>query len=276
MRPITGHTRVAAVIGDPIRHSLSPALLNAAFEAAALDWVYVAFPVPAGQAAAALEAMRVLDLGGLSVTMPHKDAVAAACDELSPAAAALGAVNCVARRDGRLVGHNTDGPGFVDSLLAEGVAVRDRRCVVVGAGGAARAIVRALADAGAAEVAVVNRTPAKAEVAAALAGLVGRVGRPDDVTEADLVVNATSIGMLGDPGTPIDAMFLRPHHVVVDAVYRPAITPLLAAAADLGARTVGGLGMLIHQAGHAFTLWTGHDAPVAAMTAAAERLLAST
>ena len=141
---VTAATRVAAVIGDPVRHSLSPAIHNAAFAAAGLDWVYVAFEVPAGRAADAIRAMDVLGIDGLSVTMPHKADVAAAVDSCTPDALALGAVNCVVRRHGRTTGHSTDGDGFLWGLQDDlSVDPSGLRCVVLGAGGAARAVVRA-------------------------------------------------------------------------------------------------------------------------------------
>lgn len=270
--PVTGDTRVAAVIGSPVRHSLSPVLLNAAFQAAGLDWVFVALEVPDGAGGAAVAAMRTLGLGGLSVTMPHKAAAFEAVDELTPVADALGAVNCVFPRDGRLVGDNTDGPGFVDALaIDEGVEVAGRRCVLLGAGGASRAVARALGAAGAAEVVVVNRSPAPARRAAALAGAAGRVGDPADVAAADLVVNATSVGMAGGPGAgavPLDPDLLRADQIVVDLIYHPARTPLLAAAGARGARAINGVGMLVHQAAHAFRLWTGATPPLREMTTA--------
>jgi shikimate dehydrogenase len=270
-RPVTGATTVAGVIGWPIRHSRSPAILNAAFAAAGLDWVYAAFAVPPGGGGDAVRAVRTLGLGGLSVTMPHKEDAAAAVDDLSDAAAALGAVNCVSVVDGRLVGDNTDGPGFVDALRAElGVDLDGRRVVVFGAGGAARAIVRAAAVAGAASVQVVNRTAAKAGAAAALAGAAGSVADASAAGAADVVVNATPVGMDGSPSELlVQPAWLHADQVVVDIVYHPARTPLLDVAASRGARTANGLGMLVHQAAHAFRAWTGEDPPVDAMTAAA-------
>lgn len=272
--PIGGATRVAAVIGSPVRHSRSPALVNAAFAQLGLDWRFVAFEVAAGEGAAAVAAMRTLGLGGLSVTMPHKADVIAALDRCSPAAAALGAVNCIAWEGDELVGHNTDGDGLVRSLAVDhGVAVAGRRCAVLGAGGAARSVVRALADAGASSVAVVNRTEARAVAAAELAGPVGEVARPDAVADAEVVVNATSVGMGAEPGdaaaVPIDVGLLGPDHVVVDLVYQPLETPLLVAAAARGARTVDGLGMLVHQAALAVGRWTGEDPDISVMAAAA-------
>lgn len=266
----SGRTTVAAVIGHPVGHSRSPAIHNAAFAASGLDWVYVAFDVAPGRGAAAAAAVRELGLGGLSVTMPHKAEVIPALDELDPTAARLEAVNCIAVRDGRLVGHNTDGAGFVASVAEEaGFDPAGRACVVLGAGGAARAVVAALADAGAAEVVVVNRTASAGERAARLAGPVGRTGTAEDAARADLVVNATSVGMAQNPGVPLDPSLLGPGQVVADIVVEPLVTELLAAAAERGARTVGGLGMLVHQAAIAFTHWTGRAAPLEAMRAAA-------
>jgi shikimate dehydrogenase len=272
----SGTTRLAAVIGSPVRHSRSPALANAAFDAAGVDWVLVALEVAPGAGAEAVAAVRTLGLGGLMVTMPHKEDVLAALDRLTPAAAALGAVNSVAWEGDELVGDNTDGPGLVDSLRVDvGLDPSRRRCVVLGAGGAARSVVWALAEAGAAEVVVVNRTTDRAEVAAALAGRGGRVGAPADVADAELVVNATSVGMgagEGDPGpVPVDPRFLRPGQTVVDLVYQPLRTPLLAAATAAGARPVDGLGMLVHQAARSVRRWTGVEPDVAAMADAARR-----
>jgi shikimate dehydrogenase len=267
----TGHTTVAAVIGTPVRHSLSPAIHNAGFEALGLDWVFVAFDVAPGAAPGALAAMRTLALGGLSVTMPHKSAVAQALDDLSPAAAALDAVNCVVPRDGRLVGENTDGAGFLDGLsVTHGFDPDGKRTVVLGAGGAGRAVVRALAEAGAADIVVVNRSPDRAAEAAALAGRRGRVAGPDAVAEADLVVQATPLGMSPHDRLPADPARLAAGQLVVDLIYAPASTAFLQAAASHGARIGNGLPMLVHQAAHAFRLWTGCEPPIAAMTAAAQ------
>lgn len=271
-------TRVAAVIGSPIRHSLSPVLFNAAFAAAGLDWAYVAFDVAEGRGAEAIRACRTLGIEGMSVTMPHKAVAAATVDVATPRAAALGAVNCVHRVGSELHGDNTDGPGFVAALVAAtGLDLADRRAVVLGAGGAARAIVHALGEAGVADVAVLNRTPAAAEVAAALVPGRARVGGPDDLASADLVVNATSVGMARTdrPGSerelPLAPDLLGPLHVVADIVYHPRRTALLTAADERGATIVEGLGMLVHQAAGQFERWTGTPAPLDAMWTAARR-----
>jgi shikimate dehydrogenase len=176
--------------------------------------------------------------------------------------------------DGRLTGYSTDGAGFVSSLMAEGVELAGRRVCVLGGGAAARAIIDAVARCGAAEVSVVNRSADRARTAAGLAGAIGHVGAPDDVARCDVVVNATSLGM-GTTDLPCDSGLLRADHVVVDIVYHPRRTALLAAAEQAGAQTVGGLGMLVHQAVLQQQLWTGVAPEATVMWAAAERELAS-
>ena len=264
------------VIGDPVRHSLSPAIHNAAFEALGLDWVYVALHVQTGRARDAIRGMHALGIDGMNVTMPHKSDVARAVDRLSPVAKALGAVNTVVRVGDDLVGESTDGEGFVNALrMDEGVEPEGRRFLVVGAGGAGRAVVKALGDAGAEEVVVAARRPEQAGSCAKLAGRAGRVGSIDEAGEVDVVVNATPIGMgeviqLDKSETmPVDPARLVPGQLVVDLVYDPLVTPLVAATRANGVAAVNGIGMLIHQAALAFELWTGEEPPLEAMSAAA-------
>lgn len=267
MTSITGATITVGVIGDPVRHSLSPMLHNAAFAALGFDAVSAAYPVMAGDDAgrAAVEAMRTLGIRGLSVTMPHKEGVAAAADHRTAAVDALGAANCLVNDDGVITAHSTDGDGLLRSLqLESAVDVRGCEVVVIGAGGAARAVIDSLGRAGAA-VAVINRSADRAAAAAALAGERGRVGAFADVSAADVVINATPIGMGSDPGTPIEPTLLRAGQVVVDLIYHPARTALLDAAVAAGAKAVNGLPMLLHQAAMQLELWTGVAAPVAAM-----------
>jgi shikimate dehydrogenase len=283
--------RLVGVIGSPVAHSLSPLLHNTAFAALGVGaaWRSYAFEIPAGEAARALESMRSTGVTGLSVTMPHKGDVAKLVDECSDTARRLGAVNCVlAREDGSLFGTNTDGEGFVASL-ARGARFEPRgaRCVVIGAGGAARAVILALAEAGAADVAVVNRTPERAVGAADLARPVGVVVPADDraeveaaVAAADLVVNATPVGMTGSVAATggsgevgaylVPPGLLRPGQVAADLVYAPRLTWWLAAARKAGATPLDGLGMLVHQAAAQLVLWTGLEPPVDAMWEAAE------
>ena len=270
--------RVAAVIGDPARHSRSPAIHNAAFATTGIDWVFTAFEVPAGGGAAALEAMRVLRLAGLSVTMPLKAEVAEAADLRDDEVVVLGAANCIVPvGDGRLRAANTDAAGFISGLRADaGVEPDGLRVALLGAGGAARAVAWGLAAAGAADVAVINRTPSKAQAAAdtanaaPAAGQPGRVGSMDDIAAADVVVNATSVGMGADAASmPCDPTLLRPGQVAVDLVYEPLETPWLAALRQRGVEAHNGLSMLAYQAAAAFEMWTGIDAPVDTMRQAA-------
>jgi shikimate dehydrogenase len=283
---LSAATAVVGVIGDPVAHSLSPLLHNTAFAELGLNWVSVGFPVARGAAGEALAGALALGVRGLSVTMPHKDVVAGLVDELSPRAARLGAVNCVVNRaEGRSgtpgsFGDNTDGPGLVAALRhGDRFEPAGQRCLVIGGGGAARAVVAGLADAGAAEVIVVNRTPERAASAAALAGPVGRVGMPTDATTCHLVVNATSIGMAGPTGSepsggsgdlwPLDPDLIVAGQQVVDLVYHPRVTPWLEAAQRRGAVVSNGLGMLVHQAALQLTNWTALEPPVDAMWRAA-------
>ena len=267
---IRGATTVAAVIGDPVRHSRSPALHNAAFAACGLDWVYVALPVAAGGGAAALDATRTLGIGGLSVTMPLKAEVAAAADERSPAVEVLDAANCiVVLGDGRLRAESTDGAGFLAGLADDaGVTADGRSFAVLGAGGAARAVVDAVTRAGARDVAVVNRTAPRAAAAASLAGAAGRVADVEAVADADVVVNATPVGMDGRGEMPCPPHLLGPDQVVVDLIYGDEPTRWITELRAAGIEAHDGLSMLVHQAGIAFTHWTGLDAPVPAMRAA--------
>lgn len=272
----------AAVIGDPVRHSLSPTIHNAAFAACGIDAQYDAVTVAVGEVDDAVARMRRERWLGMSVTMPHKESVIACLDAVTGLAERLGAVNCVFWDGDRLVGDNTDGPGVVWALTDRLGVAELGRVVVLGAGGAARACIAALAAAGAGEVVVVNRSPERAAAAAALAGSVGRVGGPSDVAGAAVVVNATPVGMSdqrGDPGGPDAAALPGPvpdrGAVALDLIYHPLRTVWLDAAEQAGARTANGVGMLVGQAAVAFERWTGVAAPVDAMWAAVSARLDS-
>ena len=272
--------RLAALIGTPVGHSLSPAIHQAAFDAAGVGWDYAAFDVAAGRAADAIAAMRVLGLAGMSVTMPHKHDVADAVDRLDPAAEALRSVNTVSWDGDDLVGSSTDGAGFVASLAEAGVEVSGARIAVLGAGGAARSVIDALGRAGASSIVVINRTPERAQSAAALAPM-AVVGGVDDISRADIVVNASSVGMGIDPASataadlPCAVELLDRSQVVADLVYHPLQTAWLVEAARVGARTVDGLGMLIHQAALQQQAWLGRLPDVGVMRRAAEAALAA-
>lgn len=272
MNAPSGATKVAGIIGWPVEHSLSPAIQNAAFAAAGLDWVYAAFPVPPGEAARAVEAMRALGIRGLNVTMPHKHGVIPALDALTSDAERAAAVNTIAAQGDRLIGDNTDGRGFLSFLARDaGLNPAGIPALILGAGGAARAVAIALNDAGA-EIVVAARRPEQAASVVDRAGGGRATGFDADVlskeaAEARLVVNATPIGGDREP-SPIDPAAFGERHIVVDLTYRPETTPLLRTARERGAASYNGLGMLIGQAALSFEAWTGLDAPVEVMRAA--------
>jgi shikimate dehydrogenase len=269
----TAATAVAGVIGSPVRHSLSPLLHNAALRACGLDWAYLAFEVPAGAAPQAIAGACALGLRGLSVTMPHKQAAAEAADRASSAVRLLGAANTLLFHEDGIRAESTDGEGFVAGLRERGFEPSGARCGVIGAGGAGRAVVLALATAGAAEVAVWARSADRAAAAAGLAasGQGRAVAAPAQLVDADLLVNATPLGMAGHDGPQLLAGLGSFHggQTVVDLVYDPVETPLLQLAARGGAAVINGLPMLVHQAARQFELFTGEPAPLAAMWEAA-------
>ena len=257
---------MAIVVGQPINHSLSPLIHNTAFTIANLKWTYHAVDVPKEKAQECIEAIRDNNIRGVSVTMPLKEAVIPFLDELSETAKELKAVNCISWDGEKLVGHNTDGDGFVNSLVAEtGEGISGSSFAIVGAGGAARAVIRSLREASVAKITVVNRTHDKAIVAAQLGGVNASVGTTELIPECDYVVNATSIGMAGtenEGSMPFPARYLKSSHTVVDLVYNPIETPLLLAARKAGATGITGVGMLVHQAALQYQLWTGMGAPI--------------
>ena len=218
----SGATQVVGVIGDPVSHSLSPTIHNAAFRSLGMDWTCVAFPTPTGSAVDAVRGMEALGIVGLSVTMPHKAAVIEALQSVTETAGLLNAVNCISRSEAGLQGHNTDGDGFLAAINADfGLDPASKVCAVLGAGGAARSVILALQQAGAAEILVVNRTRDSAETAAALAGNVGTVATERSIEHAELVVNATSVGMAGTAtaqGMPCDPSLLHPGQVLADLI----------------------------------------------------------
>jgi shikimate dehydrogenase len=265
------------ILGNPVRASLSPAMHDAALRHLGIDGRYLPFEIPPGALRDCLAALPALGFLGVNVTIPYKEAVLRHLDRVDPAAAAIGAVNTVVVRGGRLEGFNTDGQGFLRALReGGGGSTRGRRVLVVGAGGAARAIAHACLAQGCRTLAVANRTPARSR---ALCRALRR-HFPDAVIEPSgsgtarfrelaaasaVLVNTTPLG--GRPGDPLPVPreLLRPGQTVADIVYRPARTPLVAAAEAAGARAVGGLGMLLHQGALALRIWTGRAAPVEVM-----------
>lgn len=274
-------TRLAGIFGYPLAHSLSPAFQQAAFNHYGLDARYLAWETPPDALAAEVAKLRGGDFIGANVTIPHKQAVMALLDEVDPLAAAIGAVNTIVKRGGRLVGYNTDAHGFMRALKEDAAfEPSGRRALLLGAGGAARAAAFALCQEGAASLVIANRTLERAKALAADLSADGAsisaiaaddAALNDAALNADLIVNSTSVGMRhgGAEGQTPLAGGLIPHDAVaLDMVYNPQHTPLLAAARSAGARAVGGMPMLIYQGAAAFEMWTGRVAPVEAMFAA--------
>lgn len=270
---------IAAVIGHPITHSLSPVIHEAAFQASHRDGSYVAIDCTEGNVASVISRLRAQSVVGISVTMPLKEAVIDCLDSVHVDASLLNAVNCVAITNGRAVGHNTDGDGCCDALVEQGGAViNGSTAVVLGAGGTARSVALALGRRGA-RVLIVNRTVENAErlvgqLRHALADSAGslEVGELSAIADAHILVNATSVGM-NTKDSPVPAELLHNSLVVLDAVYSPLHTALLKAAENAGAVTVDGLWMLIHQARHQQLLWFGENPDASAMRLAAEQEL---
>jgi len=265
---ITGRTLLAGIVGWPVEHSLSPAMHNAAYEALGLDWVYVPLPVSdETDLLRVIGAVRVLPFVGLNVTMPYKQVMLDMCDEVATLARVAGAVNTVHCDDGRLIGYNTDGRGLVDSLAEEvEFDPQGAQIVLLGAGGAASAALLSLILGKAARITVLNRSADRAEE------LVERVSThacetvleagpfPESASEvirsADLVINATPVGMKREDSSPIPQEWLRSGQVVADMVYGAKPTPLVVAARAAGATAVDGLGMLVSQGAIALETWS--------------------
>jgi shikimate dehydrogenase len=268
-RYLTGRARLAGVMGWPVAHSLSPRLHGHWLEHYGIDGAYLPLAVAPERLEQALRALPALGFAGVNLTIPHKEAAVSLVDSLSPAAARIGAVNTVVvEDDGTLSGDNTDGFGFIAALSEGGVGWRAEAgpAVVLGAGGAARAVVVALLDAGAPEVRLLNRTPERARALTdELGGPIRAVDwakRSAAMDGAALLANTTSLGMRGQPPLVLALDALPRTALVTDVVYTPLITPLLAAARARGNPVVDGLGMLLHQARPGFRAWFGVDPAV--------------
>ena len=256
---LSGKARRAGVLGWPVSHSRSPRLHGFWLERHGVDGTYIPLPVHPDHFAGAVRALADLGYAGANVTIPHKQAAFEVCDEVDRTAARAGAVNTFVFADGRITGSNTDGFGFLESVReqAPGWRVDAGPAVLLGAGGAARAIAAALLDAGAPRVTLVNRTPARAEALARDLGGAIDVAAAAPLEDCALLVNTTSLGMQGQPALEIDLAPLPASAVVSDIVYVPLETPLLAAARARGLVGVDGLGMLLHQARPGFEAWFG-------------------
>jgi shikimate dehydrogenase len=278
---ISGSTRIVAVMGHPVGHTLSPAMQNAAFRALDMDWIYVAFDVAPEGLAEALHGCAALGMRGANVTVSLKEVAASVVDRLGPSATRLGSVNTIEFTEDGLVGHSTDGVGVLRSLKEDlGIDPAGKDVVVLGAGGAAAAIVHAVLEAGARSVTIANRTFERGkrlresvlETAGADAPLEAVPLTDLDRWEhnVDLVVNATYLGWKPDDPMPVPESFLRDGMAVLDTCYNPDGTPLLEAARRKGLPCADGIGMLVHQGAAGFEIWTGRQAPVDVMRNALE------
>ncbi len=273
---ISGETKLCGIIGQPVRHSLSPVFQNAAFKHAGLNWVYLPFEVEPSGLGDAIAGLKAAGCRGLNVTMPYKHAVIELLDGLSESASMVDAVNTIEFKSGRLIGHNTDGRGFVASLREDAeFDPRGKSAIIIGAGGAARAVALALAQSGLSKLLILNRRPVKAEELMRLIFsrypdcTVGVSQSPDsDISEYDLIVNTTPVGMEQSPGLPNALEGIEVRQIVYDIIYWPLETEFLKLAKEKGARTMNGARMLLHQGAASFTVWTGRPAPLVEMTAA--------
>jgi shikimate dehydrogenase len=281
-------TKSIFLIGHPVGHSVSPAFQQAALDYYSLDVRYEAMDVDAPSLSRVAKALRDPGAMGANVTVPHKEAIMPLLDDMKEEARLIGAVNTIENRDGVLVGHNTDTQGFLRALKEDaGFDPRGKTALVLGAGGASRAVTVALARAGVRSLVIANRTLERAR--ALVEGLRPLLPSTEAVAlhpeslapivaNSQIIVNCTSMGMSGGPGqgeTPIGANLIPSHVLVCDLVYNPRETPLLREAARAGARVMGGLPMLVYQGAAAFELWTGREAPIKVMFEAAEKALRS-
>jgi shikimate dehydrogenase len=255
---ITGRTRITGIFGYPVDHTLSPAMQNAAFEALGIDYCYIPMLVHPDNIAEAVRSVRVLNLAGVNITVPHKEKVIPLLDTIDEEALFIGAVNTIVNSEGRLAGYNTDGRGFMRSLDESGISLQDRKILVVGAGGAARAVSYYLCRK-AGKVFIYGRTGTRADKLAGdlkqVQNNVSAVDNTSDIGEYDIIINATPLGLKEEDQLPFDTKHLRPEQVVCDLIYKQ--TRLLTEATEKGCNTLNGLGMLLWQGALAFELWTG-------------------
>jgi shikimate dehydrogenase len=285
---VTGKTKLCGLIGDPVEHTMSPAMHNAAYRQMGLDYVYLPFRVKPEGLGKAIAGMRAFNIRGLNVTIPHKVAVIPFLDKLDTLAERIGAVNTIVNDAGVLTGYNTDATGFLRALLEQGIEPQGKNALILGAGGASRAVSLILADNGASQLVILNRVEEldwAHELATSINHLyqidaeAGELNRQNlaaimERINIDILVNATSVGMTPEiDNTPVDADLLQPGLVVFDVVYNPLRTRLLRDAEVAGAETISGIEMLAWQGALAFGKWTGQEAPLDLMRSEAIRLL---
>lgn len=281
---ITGKTRVIGIIGWPVTHSLSPVMHNAAFEYLDLDFCYVPLGVKEGNLGVAIRGVPALNIAGINVTIPYKESVLPYLSETSVEAKMIGAVNTIKVVDDRLIGYNTDGMGFTTSLKEVSYTVSGHSILILGGGGAAKAVAFQSAAEGAREITIANRTINKAMVlkeqiencfpsTTIKATGIGYHEIKGIVNRVDIVVNATSIGLKRSDPSPIPKELLHPELFICDLIYNPPETALIEYAKELGCKYINGIGMLLHQGGGSFKIWTGVEPPLEVMKKALEGAL---
>ena len=277
MSNITGKTRMGGFMASPASHSISPLMYNTAFEALGIDYVYLAFDINQDQLATGIETIRTMNWFGANVSMPNKIKVIEYLDGLSEGAALIGAVNTIVQEDGQLIGHNTDGIGFCNHLRTEGVVIEDTTMTLLGAGGAAAAMVCQAALEGMKAIHIFNRKganfdameekiqeiTAQTQCQVTIHELSDTQVLAQALAASNLLTNATSVGMKAVESPLADLTLLRPDLIVYDAIYHPKETLLLKSAKAVGAQAINGLGMLLYQGAAAFKLYTGQEMPIA-------------
>jgi len=283
---ITGKTRVLGIIGWPVTHSLSPVMYNAAFEYLGLDFCYLPFLVKGGNLDSAIKGIPALNIAGLNVTIPYKESVLPYLSEISNEAKIIGAVNTIKVEEERLIGYNTDGVGFISSLIEMGYPVRDRSLLILGSGGAAKAVVFQSATEGVREIIIANRTVDKAidlkrQTETQFPSIkmeaisLGYMELKNAISRADIVVNTTSLGLRMEDPSPLPNGLLHEGLFICDLIYNPPETALIRDARDSGCRYMNGMGMLLHQGGASFKIWMEVEPPLEVMRQAIETAIRS-
>lgn len=280
-KSISGYTKLAGVIAKPIKHSLSPSIHNTAYQELGIDAVYLAFEVENNNFDQAIEAMKTFNMLGVNLSMPYKRRGYEKCDTLSESAKLIGVVNTIVQRNGQLHGYNTDGIGFIESLKSEGVSIKNKTMTILGAGGAAKAVISQCALEGINEIIVFKRKnetfqqvvdelniiSQKTKVELNVLDYADKKAMAKAVSTSHIIVNATQIGMGENQDLPIhDNVKITNKQVVVDLLYHPLESPFLKLAKTNHAVSINGIGMLIHQAAHAFWLMTNQEMPVKKIT----------
>ena len=282
---ISGKTKICGVIGDPISHTLSPTIQNSAFHHLNLDFIFLAFNVKTGELETSIQAMRSLGIYGLNVTMPHKTKVLNYLDEIDPTARFLNSANTIVNKEGRLFGYSTDGIGAINALKENGIDLASSKVVLLGAGGAGRAIALSIAEE-VSNLVILNRDLIKAKKLESdlklkfKRNISGASLSADSIKkhllDSDVLINATNVGMTSSQKQSIvDSNLLNKNLTVMDIVYNPVETKLLTDAKKLGAKTINGIEMLIYQGAASFELWTGEKAPIDVMKIAALKQILS-